>query len=77
MLVRKGSGPGVAIFALCNTISKCFSKSGSVTRGGIVWSLRACEQCVYFCEHEHLKKIFLASSEHFRKQKACGANEIC
>ena len=24
------------------------------TDRGIEWSLRACEQSVYFCEHEHL-----------------------
>ena len=23
----------------------------------IEWSLRACEQCVYFCEHEQLSKF--------------------
>ena len=58
------------------------SASESVKNGylrGIEWSLRAfasmravclflraCEQCVYFCEHASSCQIFLASSEHFR-----------
>ena len=37
--------------------------------------IRACEQCVYFWEHEHLI-IFLASSEHFRNYRWRAASTL-
>ena len=63
------------------------SVSGRLTiYRGIEWSLRACEQSVHFCEHEHLKnfscekrefhKLQMASSEHFRKIQMASSEHL-
>ena len=40
----------------------CFPQCQRINLSGIEWSLRACEQCIYFCQHEHLTFFFRAAS---------------